>query len=436
MLVLDDWQKSFIETEGDKILVSGRQTGKSEAAAYDNAQYALKYPNKTCLIISKTERQAQELLQKTFNFLFQLSKYDIYMEGPDKPTLSRIRLKNDSEIISLPTGTAGEGIRYLTAHRITVDEAQLVPDEVFAAVTPMLLTTGGYITLLGTPHGKQGFFYKAYENLLKQFKVFHINSEQVMKERPISQDWPEYRREAAIKYLEIEKARMSAKQYAQEYLGQFVEDLNQFFPDELIRKVCILKRPKERVLREGNYGGCDIARLGRDEIVYSVLHSYEHCVHQVENIVKRRQYTTETEQDIIALALAWNIGKFGIDAGSGSLGVGIFDRLMQNPDMKRKVIAMNNRSISLDREGRSQQRIFKEDMYDNLLAMMEKGEILLLDDDEIFASLKSIQYEYNEDSSITRMRIFSSYGHCTEAIVRAAWLAKKEKIYKFEISYF
>ena len=299
----------------------------------------------------------------------------------------------------------------------------------------MLLTTGGYLTLLGTPQGKKGFFWKAYENKHNQFKVFHVNSEEVLKKRPITKDWPEWRREAAMEHLKKEKERMSAKQYAQEYLGQFVEDLNQFFSDELIKKVCILERPKIKP-KENNFIGCDIARMGRDEIVYSILHRYKRDnIQQVENIIKRRQYTTETERDIKQLNIAWKPIKIGIDAGSGSLGVGIFDMLMEDPTMKRKVTPMNNRSISLDRYGKKRQRIFKEDMYDNLLAMMEKDEILLLKDDEMIASLKSIQYEYIDNSLVTRMRIFGSYTHCTEALVRAAWLAKKEKLFKLRISY-
>jgi len=44
----------------------------------------------------------------------------------------------------------------------------------------------------------------------------------------------------------------------------------------------------------------------------------------------------------------------------------------------------------------------------------------LLDDDEIIASLSSIQHD--EDG-----KIFGSYSHITEGIIRAAWLAEKEK---------
>lgn len=433
MINLDEWQKEFINENNDKILVSGRQTGKSEAAAYDNAQYALRNPKRTCLIVSKTERQAMELLYKTLNFLSEMKASEI-CKGKDRPTQSKIKLKNGSQIISLPTGTAGEGIRYLTAHKLTVDEAQLVGDDVFTAITPMLLTTGGKITLLGTPQGKQGYFWKAYENKLSRFKVFHVNSEEVIKNRPISETWQAWRKDAALAHLAKEKEMMSAKQYAQEYLGVFVEDLNQYFSDDIINQCCVLDRPESAT---GDiYMGVDIARMGGDEITYEFLEDRGEGkkIKHVESIVKKHQLTTKTEKDIITLDRIYNCKKIGIDAGAGSLGVGIFDRLREDRRTKRKVIAMNNRAISLDNEGKSLQKIFKEDMYDNLRAMMEKGEILLLNDDEVKASLKSVQIEAAV-SSFTKVRIFGSYTHIVEGLIRAAYLVKKEKVNKVRISY-
>ena len=93
---------------------------------------------------------------------------------------------------------------------------------------------------------------------------------------------------------------------------------------------------------------------------------------------------------------------------------------------------MNNRAISIEKEGRSKQKVFKEDMYDNLKSMMEKGELFLLDDDNIRLSLSSIQWEFVERKGITRVNIFGDYSHITEGLVRAAWLAKKEKINKID----
>ena len=67
----------------------------------------------------------------------------------------------------------------------------------------------------------------------------------------------------------------------------------------------------------------------------------------------------------------------------------------------------------------------KEDLYNNLLNLMEKGKIELLKDDEIFLSLRSIQYEYTDDG---RLVISGTYSHITEALIRAAWCMKDKSL--------
>jgi hypothetical protein len=56
---------------------------------------------------------------------------------------------------------------------------------------------------------------------------------------------------------------------------------------------------------------------------------------------------------------------------------------------------------------------------------METGKISLLDEPNVFQSLKSVQYAYSNDSLGTRhLKIFGNYTHITEALVRAAWCVK------------
>ncbi|MCK9371379.1 terminase family protein [Candidatus Dojkabacteria bacterium] len=418
---LDPWQKEYLECRTHKVLVSGRQTGKSEVAAIDNAEEAINYKNSICLIISKTERQAEELLQKTYIYL--LDNYPKYIDkkGNHKPTKSRVWLKNGSRIISLPVGEAGEGVRFLTVTKLTVDEAQLPKDEVYNAVTPMLLTTGGQISLLGTPQGKQGYFWNAFKNELGQFKVFHINSEEVITNRPISESWPDWRRQASLAHLAQEKQRMTAKWYAQEYLGIFVEDLLNLIPYDLIKKCCSIKR--DGIIRGKTYLGVDCAGMGEDENAFSVVDKLDKDhFRQIENIKTKKELTTDTSQKVINLSIAFNVKKIGVD--DGGVGFGVFSELLNNPKTRDKTIALNNSSRPLDKSDKPKfKRILKEEMYFNLLNLMEKGQIKLLDDDELIASLSSVQYERNEQGKLI---IFGNYTHQTESLIRACWLAVQD----------
>src|SRR5512146_1652069 len=188
MIVLDDWQKEVLKAKGNLLLVSGRQVGKSFIVSKRAGDYALNNPKKSILIISATERQAGELFNKTLNYLMSVSPFSI-MGGKKRPTRQIIRLKNGSIIRCLPTGLAGIGIRGFTIDLLIADEAAFINEEVWSAVTPMLLTTGGDIILVSTPHGKEGFFYKCYND--PSFTVFHVKSEEVIKNRPISVSWTE-----------------------------------------------------------------------------------------------------------------------------------------------------------------------------------------------------------------------------------------------------
>lgn len=429
MINLDEWQKEILKAEGSIILCSGRQVGKSTIISIRDGERAATKANESILIISSTERQAQEIFNKTLNYL--VDKYPkMIPKGKDRPTKHIIKLTNGSIIRCMPTGQAGTGIRGFTITKLTGEEASFINDSVWSAVTPMLLTTGGDMDLLGTPHGKKGYFWECYCNKSNHFKVFHVNSEEVIRNRAISPSWREEQREGALRHLEREKLKMSKREYAQEYMGEFMEELSQFFSDDLIRETCVLKRTPKSV--KGVYFmGCDIARMGDDEGTIEIIdrQDREHLVH-CESIVTKKKLTTETEKNIIDADKIWNCNNIYLDAGAGTLGVSVYDHLFDYFN-KRKIIAINNRAVSdnLDRDKNNKFKLLKEDLYNNLLYLMEAGKIKLLDDDEVLMSLKSVQYEYLTIAGKgTRLRIFGNYTHIVEGLIRAVWCVKDKKL--------
>ena len=421
MMVLDPWQREILATPGNKVLCSGRQVGKSTIISIDAGEFACTQNNKSILIISSTERQAEELFNKVLYYIDD--KYgDLLKKGKDRPTKHVMKLKNGSIIRCLPTGLAGTGIRGFTIDRLIADEAAFIGDDVFTAVTPMLLTTGGDIILVSTPHGKQGYFYDCYKD--PSFKVFHINSEQVIRDRVISITWTEFQRVRALEHLEQEKRRMTQLQYAQEYLGEFIDSLRQFFTDDLIKKCMTLKR-RERFAEQHTYFmGLDIARLGEDLSVFSIVdRTDKENLEQVESIMTSKTRLNETTKQTLDLDKIYNFKKIYID--DGGVGGGVFDYLLQDVQTKRKVEAINNSSRPLDKDDTHKKKILKEDLYNNLLMLMEQDKLKLLDDEEIYLSLKSVQYEYiMKEGEPTRIRIFGNYTHHAESLIRACWCTK------------
>lgn len=407
---LDQWQQDVLKSPKNIAVRSGRQCGKSTTISLLAGEYAAKNSNKTIMIIASVERQAYLLFEKVLSFMEQ-NYPRMIKKGRQNQTKSKLALINGSVIHCLPTGLTGYGIRGFTIDLLIADEAAFIPEEVFAAVTPALATRiskGARIILLSTPFGRQGYFARAFTD--PSFETFHVSSEECER---IDKD-----------FLKQEKARMTKRQYMQEYMGEFVDELMQFFPDELIR-TC-MRAQREPPIKDVNYYmGVDLARMGDDESTFSILKLTNDTKRfiQVEQQITKRTYLSDSTKHIIGLQKIWDFQKIFLD--DEGIGVGVYDHLLDNDDTKRVIVGINNskRVTSPDKTQRT--RLLKEDLYNNLLGLMERGEIDFLEDPEIFQSFKSVQFDYTSDSlGKPHLKIFGNYTHLVESLIRAAWAIK------------
>lgn len=412
-IILDDWQKNVLETEGNIVLRSGRQVGKSTVISIKAAEYAVKNKNKVVIIISAVERQAQLLFEKCLGYMADNYK-SMIKRGSDRPTKHLIKLRNGSRVYSLPTGLTGYGIRGYTVDLLIADEASFISEDVWPAISPMIATTKGKMILLSTPFGREGYFYNCFRD--PSFTKFHISSLDCPR---ISKD-----------FLEMERSRMTKMQFAQEYMGEFVDELRRFFPERIIERCTILKRPKDSPrsssfspLRD-IYLGVDIARLGEDETVLASVQrtNVKGKFMMVDLEMTNRTRLTDTIDLVKYKDSRMRYKAIYID--DAGVGGGVFDVLLRDDQTKRKVVAINNAKKSLDRDDRSKKKLMKEDLYSNLLRMMENGDIALFDDDNVRLSLRSVQYEYEDG----RLRIFGSYTHIVEALIRACWAVQDKHL--------
>jgi len=405
---LDEWQKNVLNTEGSIALRSGRQVGKSTVIALKAAHYMITHPNKTVLVIASVERQAQLLFEKILATVYQIDKKYI-KKGKDKPTKHKLVLMNKSVLHCLPTGLSGYGIRGYTVDLLIADEAAFIPEDVWVAVNPMLATTRGDLILLSTPFGKGGFFFDCFRD--PKFSKFHVSSE----------DCPRIPKE----YLAHQRMRMSRLQYAQEFLGDFLDELRQLFSRDLIRS-CKYFEPFTHNPLNMYMLGVDCARYGGDEnsfVIAEIDHRDQIRIVKIETT--SNVSTVNTIINIEHLDQIWNFNKIMID--DGGLGGSILDVLLENDKIKRKIIGINNASRVIDRGGRKK-KLLKEELYMHLLSLMEHGKIKLPDHKNMTESLCSVQYEYTEDGNL---RIFGKYTHITEGMIRAAWGLKTKGLRPF-----
>lgn len=427
---LDEWQQEVLDHKGDFLLCTGRRVGKTYIMAR-KAIDRMAEKKTPIIVVSLTEDQAMIIITMALNYAREAYP-KLIASGKNRPTLKTLTFKNGSRMISRPVGNTGDSARGFEGGVLMVDEASRMPKMFWIAAKPILLTTNGEMWLASTPAGKEGYFWTSFKSAYvdkdpdARFRVFYKTTVEVMKNRPLSDSWTIEQRQGALRILDEDKKEMSELEFGQEYLGLFLDEIKQFFKDDLIEKCCILSRNYDLNPQKGKtYLGCDMAGMGRDENTYEIIKKIDkNQLIQLDNIVKKK--TLFAARDIIELNQIYKFKKIGID--DGGPGFGIWSELMRENSTKRKTIALNNSSRDLDRDGNKSKKLLKEDMYLNLLWLMETGRITLLNDDNLIASLRSIQYEYKiKSSNPSQMRIFGRYSHITEGLIRAAWLATKDK---------
>jgi hypothetical protein len=439
---LDKWQQEIMEEEDAHILLAkGRRIGATHLFAQKAVEWIKTHhnPHPTSQIVcaSLTINQAQLLIAFATSYA-QENCPKLIGKGKDKPTLNKLVLKvkgNRRILLAQPVGDTGRSSRGFEGQVLMIDEAPFQPDLFFEAAKPILATTNGRIWMFGTFDGQEGYFWNNYKKTIidknpkARFKVWEMDTETVSRKRPISESWTQEQHDGFIEFLAEEKEDMSEMAYAQEYLAIAALDKRQFYSDKWIDKICDIIEEKQMVPKDGkNYGGFDLARMGGDYFTAEIVKKINpKNIIQIDHYTRRMLLTTDNENLIIEYTRKHSCKFSGIDAGSGTLGVSVYDHLQLISDMKRKIIAMNNRQISINQED-GKQRLFNEDMHDNLRAMGERGELHLFNRDDIKASFRSVRWDKVQDAhGLWRIKISGKNTHIVEGIMRAAELAEKDK---------
>ena len=444
-ITLDKWQSDVMQHEGSITIRAGRQVGKSEVVGRKTTQFALKYPGAKILIIAPAQRQSSHLFSKIKQHLGKVSEKLLAAAGgfqknpkhsarqvlqerrlfeiqngiyKETPTKTNIILCNGTEIYCLPAGKTGDYLRCFTLDLIIADEAAYIPEAVWRAIKPMIAVSKqrglGWTILLSTPFGKGGYFFESFHD--EEFRQFHVSSELC---RRIPRD-----------FLQKEKERMSKLEYTQEYLGEFVDEFNQFFPTALIKQRMTFiewERVKNYDKYKNYYLGVDIARYGEDENAFVVAEIDNNQFLRIVHVATtQRKSLVDTTGRILDYIEKYQIRKTFID--DAGVGGGVFDMLVEKLG-KNKVIPLNNAKKTQEKDGRTG-TLFKEDLYSHAAALMEKepAQIEIISDLKLLKSLKSMTFEYTTEKNL---RIFGVYSHLAEAFVRAVWCKKAKGLNLF-----
>lgn len=403
-LTLDPWQEELIKCKGDITVVSGRQCGKSAGVSILISEEAVNIQNSYILIGAYTIEQAELLFWKIKDYMW--AKHSGMIKG--RPTLHFMELINGSKIICKAVGDTGAGMRGPTVTTLVLDEAAFIPDRAWVAIEPVISVSKGRTILLSTGQCKTGFFYKS--TLREEVTIFHVSA----------RDCPRHTKE----FLDRKEAEMSPIAFAQEYLGEFLDDYNRKFTDEWIAKVCTLERPKV-VRKNRDYTlGIDVGGgVGAGETTFEGFDcTDDKNVFQVLNIYSNKIAGPDIERQIMALKNKYNYDNKSIGFDSRGIGSGTFNYLLENDDLKRCVVALDNaqRPTEAGTKGRKT-KLLKEYMYDLLEEMGWRGELKCFNEGSVKQSFASIQMTLKPNGD----RLYSgSYDHIVEGISRGVWLAK------------
>lgn len=423
-IILDPWQEEVLAHRGDTLLCTGRRCGKTYIMARKAIDRMRKEKGTKILMFSLTEEQAMLIMAMAKSYLLEVEPKSMVKKQTEtnKKTLT---LRNGSVMKVRPAGDTGDSGRGFEADIMIVDEASRMGKYFWVAVLPIVMMTAGEVWICSTPFGKQGYFWERFneaENLHDQdarFKVFYTNSEKVVKER---KGWTEEEREARWEIIQYDKKDMSELEYGQEYLGLFMEDIMKALDEKDIRRAMQLK-PRGPEKNKNYFIGVDVARYGKDEGTYETLEEVDGKLFHRDNQITNQMSIPQTFRFVQQLDKNHDYNKIFVD-GEGGIGIGVCDMLLDDDQTKNKTIPILNSTIIEDKRG-AKVKIMKNWLYQNLIRLIQNGDLLLLDDETVFHSLNGIQYEYIEDKQGKPiMRYFGKKGaggdHIAEGLTRAA----------------
>lgn len=219
-----EWQRAFLRTTDNVLLVKGRQVGASTATAALALHVALYVHESLAVFVSPSQRQSQEVLLKVKAAARNLDR------SLTEDSAIAVGFGNGSRIISLP-GTA-TSVRGYSASLLVVDEAAYIDEETWVAVQP-LVATGGRSIVQSTPAGRRGWFFESWDAPdLPRWTRLRVRTAEVAN---VSAD-----------FLERQRRELGPVAYAMEYDASFQESGAGMFTEDKLRA---LIRPDVAALR-------------------------------------------------------------------------------------------------------------------------------------------------------------------------------------------
>ena len=323
------------------------------------------------LIVAPTLAQANIMMDVIKTMAHRTSAYAEYIIRETQTEIDIAWLSDGgvTRIYTRAAGDTGRSLRGYIPHLIIVDEAAFVKNPVLIALVPAAMGQKAKIWLTSTPFGKIGYFYEKHLDANmpdvknRMWKEYHVSSldNPVTREDPIFID---------------ELKKLAKEQYEQEVLGNFLEEGDAMFPIEMLKAAVVESIKLPNSVRY--YMGVDLARVGKDETVFTLI-----AVDDNEKVYVIRTYS-EAQSNLVDLVdrIAGWCRDYPIETvfmDETGLGAGAVD-LALNRDLPVEGIVFTLQS--------------KEEMYTTLRLLFENKRIKLSQIDKLIYQLSYVRREY------------------------------------------
>jgi len=350
-----------------RVVCKSRKVGMTTTIAHEALWKAITNPARRILIISPGLRQSRIPMDK----IHHITKLQNLAAKVAEKSRDTIQFTNASTITALPNNP--DRVRGYDATDIYLDEAAhfLNDRPVMRALEPMLISRKGTLTLVSTPFGKRGLFWNRYQTAkLRQdpdlkaydFKPSTLNPLITQAE------------------LEREHEDYTETEFRQEYLGEFIEEVDTCFPLDLITP-CVdnnLQPLTKGEPAKKYFMGIDLAKQ-RDETVVTILEKHP----ETNNLTIRHisawtkmNYTEQTAR-IQQLATLFPIENSAVDQ------TGVGEAVVENLKAALPYI-----------QGVTFTQQVKVQLIDSTRILLEQKKLTLPNNPKLITQLNSLRYTF------------------------------------------
>ena len=393
----------------NKVIVCGRRSGKTQMIAGEIIRGAALRVYKKQIVIAPQFKQSMIVYNKILELMHQGGVYDD-IEASLRNPYPKIIFKN-GDFIDFGSADNPDSLRGEAYDRVFIDESAFIKKGAMDVIKPLTFDTGAPIWETTTPWGK-GDIWERWRRGKKgdpDYGCFHYN----YKDNP-------YIHPEGIKEIEkdIEEWGEDSVYVQCEILGNFVEDRDVYFKQELVES-CIeeyemgFPHPKSLFVM-----GVDIAGMGEDESVFIVIEQDMHGGIKVNFITN---YEKNKPREVVGMVKIldekYHFDKVYLDETGA--GEGPTDWLKE--------------SLSEERvEGIKFSVKSKMDMYSNLKKMMQQGKIKFPNHKKLIYQLLDLRYEVTSGGDLKLHHSERGHDDYADALALACLYFKDVEVDDYE----